>query len=110
MPRLSRLSLAAALSVAAAFPALAQNPPPDPRDQAEYQQRLRDYVYPVIGKKRLNGVNGVSKHDVLTVKRAMEAPVVRRSSSHRKKDDLADNTIRGAIAMLSAPTFHCPAA
>ena len=43
MSGLFRLSLAAVLLVGTSLPALAQNPPPDPRDQAEYQQRLQDY-------------------------------------------------------------------
>jgi len=38
-----RLSLAAALCLGTSLPALAQYGTPDPRDQADYQQRLRDY-------------------------------------------------------------------
>ncbi|HVS84227.1 MAG TPA: site-specific integrase [Gaiellaceae bacterium] len=66
------------------------------------EQRLRDHVYPVIGRKRLGGANGVSKHDVLAVRRSMEAPPQARTSSRRTKQELSQNTIKGVIAMLGA--------
>ena len=67
-----------------------------------HEQRLRDYVLPVIGRRKLSGSNGVTKHDVLAVKRTMEAPPVAASSSRRKRTELSQNTIKGVLAMLSA--------
>jgi integrase len=66
------------------------------------EQRLRDYVYPVIGQRRLGGANGISKHDVLAVKRSMEAEPVSATSSRRRTKELSANTIKGTLSMMSA--------
>jgi integrase len=81
---------------------LANHPDLSPGSRRLNEQRLRDYVYPVIGRRRLGGSNGVTKHDVLAVKRTMEAPPAAASSSRRKKVELSQNTIKGVLAMLSA--------
>ena len=81
---------------------LANHPDLSTGSRRLHEQRLRDYVYPVIGRRRLSGSNGVTKHDVLAVKRTMEAPPAAASSSRRKKTELSQNTIKGVLAMLSA--------
>ena len=55
---------------------LANHPNLSPGTRRLHEQRLRDYVYPVIGRRRLSGSSGLTKHDVLAVKRTMEAPPV----------------------------------
>ena len=68
-----------------------------------HEQRLRDYVLPVIGRRKLSGSNGVTKHDVLAVKRTMEdAARCCQLIATQKEKELSQNTIKGVLSMLSA--------